>query len=190
MRLNSRQRDAWWDRVAYRELELGLPVHVLGEFCRGCCIPVSKHRGGPHPVGYIDCIDNSGDHSRLENLQLLCPGCNRYKNLHRLAVAQPRDLDDTRTATLKLNLREKYWRMWVIGVLIEKGKMSVDHAMIGGAEKFALGPTTLKRYLSKIQSVEGPAPGKGTILILRPDFEEWAEKRAEWNKFLEGLDKQ
>ena len=190
MRLNSKQRRKLWDRVCYRELYLGLPADNVGPHCRGCGRAVGFARPvapGDPPQGYIDCIDNSGDHSRFENLQILCPSCNRYKNVKRLGPELPRDPDQTVTMAMRINRREKLFRGWVLGKLVEKGKMRYDEALRAGGEKFLISTDSTKKYLAKMTSSEGPCPGTGTILKLRPDFDDWLEKRIEWEELLDKL---
>lgn len=84
-RLSKAQRDRFYPSVIIREIILNhfdkfQTVCNIGEYCRGCGREVTKEEEPDKQQGILDCIDNSGDHSTLTNLQLLCKSCNAIKN--------------------------------------------------------------------------------------------------------------
>lgn len=167
-RLNGRQRDAMWERVAYREVELGLALDNLGEHCRGCGRAVAKHRGSALPVGCIDCVDNSGDHRDIANLQILCRACNRLKNPKRGGGGPgPSNM----TASEQTN-RAKEWRVrrWVMEQL-EGGPSERGELEDAAAERFAISTATVARYVRKMVSREGFCKDEGGMMMFKDESE-------------------
>ena len=115
MRMSKPQRDRMYPLVLRREVILGLPLMNVGPYCRICGIEVQKDRGGPLPQGIIDDITNSGDHSDLRNLQLLCRPCNTAKNY------RPKDPDNRRTMTTSEQTNER-----------ERAPLPWPHAYLSG----------------------------------------------------------
>lgn len=104
--------------------------------------------------GIIDCIDNSGDHAKLENLQLLCRVCNTIKNIKKTTISTTLQMSYSQKKNLKI---EPLFRAYVVNRVIESGGMySVEDAINGGAEKYGFSKKTAGDYLDKLTSIEGP----------------------------------
>jgi hypothetical protein len=163
--MNKRQRDLVYPHVLARQ---------GGEFCVGCGRdPSSLKRDGHKPEFCIDCVDNSGDHSRIENLQLLCHSCNTKKN------HPDTDIPFHRTPTPEMVLGKRYesdFRRWIAGQFMENSNIGLeyDFAVSSGAEKVGCSPETIKRYLKKMTSSEGMYTWEdrygSVLLVLKPEF--------------------
>ena len=165
--MNAKQRDFWYARVVRREeiLNLPKPWNNYGSFCRACGTRVHKDKdnGVGLPQGNIDCIDNSGDHTDLRNLQLLCHSCNTKKNARdptgtgnedKLAFLQ-------RTASEKKNADcEHRVRGWFISKAAHHP--SVDTAIACAAELYGLSTVTTARVPAETNVPGRPAghPGR------------------------------
>lgn len=62
------------------------------------------------PLLVVDCMDNSGDHSDLNNLQFLCWSCNRKKNPHKVGTSQSLGPIPSREKLDMLNFEPTYHR--------------------------------------------------------------------------------
>lgn len=163
--LNKRQRDQIYPYIVAKQ---------GGEYCLGCGRDgASLMRDGHKPEFCIDNKDNSGDHSKLDNLQLLCHSCNTKKN-HPV-----NDLPFTRTATpemIKNRMNEPNFRRWVMGHFMINPNTSLDHEYVltSGAEKCNCSIEACKNYLRKMTSAEGMYTYEErfgeTVLILKPEF--------------------
>jgi hypothetical protein len=144
--LNKRQRDTIYPHVVAKQ---------GGEYCVGCGRDKeSLMRDGHKPEFCLDCIDNSGDHKRIENLQLLCHSCNTRKNHPQI------DIPYHRTPTPEMVAGKKYesdFRRWVQGQYLENANtgLEFEYLVSSGAEKIGCSPETIKRYLKKMASNEG-----------------------------------
>ena len=154
--MSKRQRDKMYNIVKYREIFLGRSGYMMnvGEYCRGCGIPVQKEKGGPKRQGIIDCIANDNDHSRLQYLQLLCRACNVIKN--RTAPAQLNR--DTMSWSAKKNETGKVkFRAFAIRLLADNGgQYDYDDMVAAGAEYCDLETVTIERYMKRLKSSRGP----------------------------------
>ena len=159
VRLSRAQRDRIWPVVAQREMSLGLPLMNIGPYCRGCGREGQQAGGGPLPQLVIDNIDNSGDHSWLTNLQLLCRSCNNIKDPRGRVDPEPsrRENRTTLTASEQTNERaEGAFRGWVCRILADVGHpMPWGDLVDAGAEKFRVNTVTTDRYLHKLTSFIG-----------------------------------
>lgn len=163
--LNKKQRDEVYPLVVARQ---------GGEFCIGCGRDkTGLMRDGHKPEFCIDNKDNSGDHKRIENLQLLCHSCNTKKN-HPL-----NDVPFHRSATPEMILGKKYesdFRRWVQGQYMENPNIGLefDYLVSSGAEKVGCSPETIKRYLKKMTSKEGMYEWEdrfgSVLLVLKPEY--------------------
>ena len=126
-----------------------------GEFCVLCGRDKFRLKEDGHKPEYcIDCIDNSGEHREINNLQLLCHSCNTKKN--HPSTTEPFE----RTPTPEMSLGRKFekdYRRWVIGQFLpnENIGLQYDYLINAGAEKIGCSPETIKRYLKKMTSKEG-----------------------------------
>ena len=101
----------------------------------------------------IDHIDNNSCNNRLDNLQLLCRGCNRRKNPHRKTI---KIYERAMTPEMEKNFTgERNYRNWMIGMLQTHRHISKDDAINSGAEVTKLSQETVKRYLKKMTSKAG-----------------------------------
>lgn len=169
-RLNRRLRDQLWDRVAYREVILGLPasdISCLGEHCRGCGKRVTKHRGSQLPVGYIDCIDNSGDHTDIRNLQLLCPSCNRLKNPKRPSTPPSHQMTSSEHKNM---ITEHRYRKYVISAVADGPKSRFD-LNSAACEAVKASTTSGERYMDKLVSWEGILKQESGHVMLKTEEE-------------------
>lgn len=163
--MNKRQRDMLYPFVVARQ---------GGEFCVGCGrAKQGLIRDGHKAEFCLDCIDNSGDHSKVENLQLLCHSCNTTKN-HPLT-----DVPFHRSATPEMIVGKRYegdFRRWVAGFFMENENAGLEYDFLvsSGAEKVSCSTETIKRYLKKMTSEQGMYVWENrfgsVLLILRPEF--------------------
>ena len=186
--MSSRQRDSMYIKVAYKEILIPdmfphKTIRNLGHFCRGCGVPVGKNRGTinpdtgkEYPQGVIDCIDNSGNHRYLKNLQLLCRSCNMIKNPRREHISTNLEMSYSQKKNLKI---EPLFRAYVINKLADNGgQYSEDRLVKGGAEKYGFSKKTAGDYMDKLTSDEGPLflSGENVCWDETIPIEEWMEK--------------
>lgn len=145
-RLNKKQRERIYPHVVAKQ---------GGEFCVSC---LRNHellmKDGHKPEFCIDDIENSGDHSRIDNLQLLCHSCNTKKNHPQT------DVPFHRTATPEMSAGKRFehdFRRWVSGQFMINENIGLEHDFLvnSGAEKVNCSTETIKRYLHKMTSNEG-----------------------------------
>ena len=163
--LNKQQRDKIYPFVVAKQ---------GGEFCIGCGRDLERLKMDGHkPEFCIDAIDNSGDHKRIENLQLLCHSCNTKKNHPQT------DVPFHRTATPEMIVGKRYesdFRRWVAGLFMvnEDVGLEYDFLISSGAEKVGCSPETVKRYLKKMTSSEGMYVWEdrfgSVLLVLKSEF--------------------
>ena len=163
------QRDRVYPLVLRREVILGLPLMNVGPYCRICGIEVQKDRGGPLPQGIIDDITNSGDHSDLRNLQLLCRPCNTAKNY------RPKDPDNRHTMTTSEQKNEEVehrFRGLMLAYLADHGgeckRTQMEHH---GAEMCRGSTVSTERYMHKLCSTAGPMICSKGMVTWRSDKE-------------------
>ncbi len=147
----------------------------IGEFCRGCGQAVTMKRGTDLPQGIIDCIDNSGDHTNLNNLQLLCKACNMIKNPRRDAPSTTMQMSFSQKKNM---LIEPQFRAYVIRKVADSGgSYSVDAVTKGGAEKYGFSIKTAGDYLAKLTSEEGPMYEEEGIIYWKDnqDIDKWVK---------------
>ena len=196
-RLNSRQRRERWRRVAWKELylntDLGPASYTnVGPYCRMCACRVIAHEKrdpktkkvipGQLPLGVIDCIDNSGDHDRLSNLQILCRSCNRKKNPKKdIPDDLPSGGDEHGRREMSFAARknatvEPLFRAYVVSRLSDNGGQYDEDALIkAGAEKFKASIKSCTDYMDKLTSDEGPCQSIQGVVYCRDsrNMEEW-----------------
>jgi len=139
--LNGRERGEWYPKVVEKQ---------HGEFCNGC----GKSLLGKWncTILYIDHIDNNSNHTVIENLQLLCPSCNRIKNPKKIEVVPDRPYTPEMAKNTKY---EGPWRNWISKTVLKDGGILFVNAVDGGAEKFGLSPETTRKWVRKLISDEG-----------------------------------
>jgi hypothetical protein len=130
----------------------------------GARCSICQKRGNEKSL-VVDCIDNSGDHSRLENLQLLCRSHNTRKNPRGVGRFHPSKLslgiqaiERPPVSTLEMLKNqecEPLFLHWLFGNIRAHGWMYLSDVLNGGAEYAGLSQTTVRRYLDKKTSVEG-----------------------------------
>lgn len=156
-RLSKRQRDRLYNKVAFKELYLHQTHGInIGEYCRACGIQVQKDKEGPHEQGLVDCMNNSGDHRDLENLQLLCRGCNHIKN-----PRGPSNRGDSSTMTwseAKNKITERKFGGWVLSVIggSATGQYDFDDLVVEGAVICDNSEIPNRRHLKKLTCRLGP----------------------------------
>ena len=148
MGMNSRDRAIWYPKVVQKQ---------HGEYCRGCGKAISKPYTSVLPLWicsclYIDHMDNSPNHTVIENLQLLCPSCNRIKNPKKKEFIPERPFTPEMAKNTKY---EEPWRRWINNQILEDGGILVSEAINGGAERFGLSPETTRKYFLKVSSDQG-----------------------------------
>lgn len=148
-RLSKRQRDKTYKILAERD----------GDQCRICGVP------GTVKQLVVDCVDNSGDHSDPENLQLLCSSDNTRKNPRGLGRFNPRrpktteDFELKRVGTIEMqrNLEaEPRFRHWLHEQVKLHEEILLSEAINAGAEFAGCSQQTVKRYIDKAASSVGP----------------------------------
>ena len=155
-RLSEKQRNKIYYAVAYKEYDTVKSGTIMnfGEFCRGCARPVTKDAGMGLPQGVIDCIPNDGDHTKIENLQLLCRSCNMIKNPRRKSIPTNLQMSYSQKKNLKI---EPLFRAYVVNMLVEHGgSYEADRLIKGGAERYGFSIKTAGDYMDKLTSDEGP----------------------------------
>lgn len=167
-RLNSKQRRRLYPHVERREIPLNLPLMNVGPYCRGCGKMVSKD-GVEHRQGILDCIDNSGDHTRLDNLQLLCKPCNALKN-PRGPKPNPNRENLSWEASTNIKGKKKF-RAWAIQLMLDHNNYPVDDMIAAGAEFCDLETITTSRYLRRMASTLGPFEIVADRVFWRSDVE-------------------
>ena len=146
--MNGRERGEWYPKVVEKQ---------HGEFCNGC----GKSLLGKWncTILYIDHIDNISNHTVIENLQLLCPSCNRIKN-----PKKGENLSDRpKTPEMKRgDIQELEYRDWVRKQIIKHNWVTDDDCIDAGAEYLTnfsngktISPVTTRRYLKKLSSTAG-----------------------------------
>lgn len=132
------QRDNYYPQLVERD----------GEFCRMCCKLLDE-------IGILEIHHINGDNSdnRLENMLLLCHGCN-----HRIPKAQQAVSQRDYTPEHKKNLeKEPLFEKWLYGKLMENNwHYELDEVIDSGAYVCNVSVETIKRYLRKLTSKEGP----------------------------------
>lgn len=191
--MNKKQNDFWFPKVCIKQ---------HGEYCNGCgVIPHPEHakfmpeipilisklninwlmdkKNEKYLQLQVDHIDNNNGNNVIENLQLLCPSCNRWKNPRRSKEVSPRP----KTPEMNKNEEcEPEWRKWVNEIVISEGGITETRAINGGAERYGLSPETTRKYLLKITSDEGwYGKYKDTIVFKKdiPILEEEDRKKKE-----------
>jgi|TARA_R110002033_G_scaffold5712_7_gene24066 hypothetical protein len=142
--LNKRQRDNFYPIVMEQQ---------KGEYCSRCGhTPESLLVWGFDALLIIDHKDNNSRNNKLENLQLLCRGCNRRKNPHRPKSYERAETPEFATSKVK----ERLYRNWIKGkIMTEPHHISVEDAINSGAEYCEISQITVRRYLQKLTSKEG-----------------------------------
>jgi len=125
-----------------------------GEFCKSCQTPSSEKQL------VVDHINNDNSDNRLENLQLLCKGCNYAKNPREKPVdnvcVSVCEEDRPMSPEMKENRRmEPRFRRWMFHKVIKSGKIRYEDSINAGAEFVGCSTETVKRYLKKMTSTEG-----------------------------------
>jgi hypothetical protein len=145
--LNKRQRDTFYPIVMNKQ-----SGKSNGEYCAKCGhTPESLLVWGSDPLLVIDHMDNNNKNNKLENLQLLCRGCNRRKNPHR-----PKSYERASTPEFDKNQRkERLYRKWIFGKIMSERHISKDDAINSGSEHCEISQITARRYLQKMVSKEG-----------------------------------
>lgn len=154
--MNSRERVYWYPKVIEKQ---------HGEFCLGCGKSIyhdikSKLQAWLCTILFIDHIDNNPENTFIENLQLLCPSCNKIKN------PSKRDSIEERTKTPEMkrgDIQERRYRKWLREQTEEHDWIREEDAIDAGAEHLTnlatgnhtISPVTTKRYLAKLTSVAG-----------------------------------
>ena len=183
--MNSRDRSTWYPKILQKQ---------HGEYCVGCGIstffnPRYKLKGKYSieskpgiersflcDVLYIDHIDNDNSHNELKNLQLLCPSCNRIKNIKKSENIPERAY----TPEMALNRAvESKWRNWVADQVQKTKEITIDEAINGGAERFAISPETAKKYVRKILSEQGDEVICQNSIVNKNDIPELEEESAQ-----------
>lgn len=148
-RLNGRERARIYPILVARD----------GAVCRWCGVSATVK-----PL-VVDCIDNSGDHSSLHNLQFLCRSCNTMKNPRSLGRFNPRRVravDDflvrrPMSKEMEINLRaEPMFIKWLLSKLKRIPRLQLVKVINSGAQRAGCGQQAVTRYLDKLASDEGP----------------------------------
>lgn len=130
MSLNKRQRDYF----------LPLLIELYGT---DLCIRCGK------PGEEIHHINGDDTDNRLENMCILCHGCNHLKKLQKKNL--PVSRRDYTPEHKKNLIKEPLFRRWLEGKLMENnGHYPFDHVIDEGAFITDVSTETIKRYLSKL----------------------------------------
>lgn len=146
----------------------------LGEYCVGCKRdPFILTTIGKDPKMLIDHIDNNNENNDLENLQLLCRGCNTMKNHWRHLPNIEDDLNDSPSYILKKSKQNEFkFRNYTMGRLQEPGAnyhVHLESLIADGAEFCKCSPQAIKNYILKMTS-----PREGIFkTVLRQDAQEY-----------------
>jgi len=136
--MNGRTRKKQYDFLCKRD----------GEYCKMC---------GKLPWEgqlVIDHIDNDNSNNSLNNLQILCRGCNYVKNPRK----GPLDMcvsSNTKDSLVINRSKEPKFREYVYMELDAKGVLVYDDIINSGAEIIEVSPETTKRYIRKMCSKQG-----------------------------------
>lgn len=160
--MNKQTRDKLYPEVKERQ---------KGEYCISCkrdpFILVSM---GKNPQLVIDHIDNNNENNILENLQLLCRGCNTLKN-HWRHMPFIEDLEDSPTYK-KSKQNEFRFRQYTMGRIQEpeaNGYVHWDSLIADGAEHGQCSEQAIRNYLDKMT-----APREGIFKkVTRQDAQEY-----------------
>ena len=144
-RLSKRQRDLLWDIISKRD---------LGDVCRICGRYVSKTKSINQ--GVLDCKDNSGDHSQVDNLQILCRSCNAIKNPRGPAVYK--NQKDMSAAHAKNLISEPMFRAFVRHLIdgVNVKSYDTEDLIAAGCELVNCSTESGERYLKKINLIFWP----------------------------------
>lgn len=148
-----------------------IKIRLKGEYCIACKRdPFILASLGKNPQLVIDHIDNDNSNNNLENLQLLCRGCNTLKN-HWRHMPFIEDLEDSPTYK-KSKQNEFRFRQYVMGRLQEPEAnyfIHFDSLIADGAEHCQCSEQAIKNYLSKMT-----APREGIFKkVTRQDAQEY-----------------
>jgi len=187
--LNGRERAYWYPLVAKKQ---------SGEFCIGCGMTTflrkndfrgkySQVKGKRNilkicPILYIDHIDNDPTNTVLENLQLLCPSCNRIKNPKRVEPIPERPFTPEMAKNTKY---EGPYRRWINEEVLENGGIPFENALDGGAERFGLSPETTRKYIRKMISSEGNFGMFEDSVVFKKDIPLLEEEKAKKQELLD-----
>lgn len=128
--MNKRQRDFW------------LP-QIIETYGTDLCIRCGNAGEEIHHINGDD-TDN-----RIENLCLLCHGCNNLRKLQKKNL--PVSRRDYTPEHKKNMVKEPLFRKWLEGKLLENnGHYSMDNVIDEGAFYTDVSTETIKRYLSKL----------------------------------------
>jgi len=149
--MNRRQREKMFELLEDRD---GMRCRICGRF-------------GNSSTLVVDCIDNSGDHSDPENLQLLCKSHNTKKNPRGLGRFNPlkpslslEKIEPKRvsSAEMQKNIEaEPAFREWLYRMIQRNGgRISISSDLIDSAAEYChCSQQTIRRYLSKTTSSSG-----------------------------------
>jgi len=135
--MNKTMRDKLYKPVAERD----------GEYCAGCTRLKDE-------VGILEIhhLDGDDDNNELENLKLLCHGCN-----HRIPKASQVSQRE-HTPEHKKNIeKEPLYERWLYGeLMIHNWHIPLDDAINDGAYVVGISVETVKRYLRKLTAKSAP----------------------------------
>lgn len=138
-----------------------------GYYCNYCgAMPITLVKNHRNSTLVIDHINNKNSDNRLENLQLVCRGCNRRKNPSRPPVDQSLLMTHSENVNRKA---EPLCRAKIINLMIDNGELDFDDTKNSLAEKYSISPITASRYISKLTSSEGPLTEEGGRLYWRDE---------------------
>lgn len=124
-----------------------LLVRRDGEFCQGCTRLLDE-------IGILEIHHRDGDdtHNKLNNMALLCHGCN-----HRIPKATQLSQREY-TPEHKINIeKEPLYQKWLYGeLMIHNWHIPLKDAIDDGAYNVGVSVETTKRYLRKLTSKSGP----------------------------------
>lgn len=160
--MNKETRDKLYPKIKSRQ---------MGEYCVSCKRDAFILESlGKNSQLVIDHIDNNNENNSLDNLQLLCRGCNTLKN-HWRHMPNIEDLPDSPTFK-KSKQNEFRFRQYVMGRLQEPDSnysVHLDSLIADGAEFCKCSPQAIKNYLLKMTS-----PREGIFkIILKQDSQEY-----------------
>lgn len=146
--MNGKERAYWYTIIVEKQ---------YGDFCKGCgknCFhnPYTKLPQWTCKILYLDHIDNDPSNTIKENLQLLCPSCNRIKNPKREEPVPERPFTPEMAKNTKF---EGPYRRWIMSEVLENGGIPFANAVDGGAERFGMSPETTRKWIRKMISDEG-----------------------------------
>ena len=119
-----------------------------GEFCQGCTKLLNE-------IGILEIHHKDGDTSNndLDNMVLLCHGCNHKIEKKDQAISQ-RDY----TPEHKKNIeKEPMYERWLYGeLMLNNWHIPLEDAIDDGAYTIKVSVETIKRYLRKLTSKSAP----------------------------------